>query len=394
VRQASRLKRVLSAAAVAVGISTLPALAHGQLAPRANQTFLILPPVPAKGADSAFAVQLGDAIRKRVEGKLRLKLNVVKKEKMAEALSNSGFGADAILDENGASQLARFMNVDGYMTSHLDKTSNGLLLHLRLVDGRRSGMSGWVTVQAPATATIDNVGELVADSVDQQTKAAEQARECLDRRDKQDYGSARERADRGFKLAPNHPATAMCVSSIFDARKYPPDSQIAILKRAVAGDSLLTRAWDGLVRQFQQKGDTVSWADAMIHRLAIDLTDMRKRLAAAELLFRLKQYSHAAELLDEGLDRAPGDPQATATKLRICFEGQLWGCAGQAMAQRYESDTAVRGDSLILKQMLATGQAVNDTNQVRDWSRLSARAKKYYQTQPDKAARRRGSRRT
>jgi tetratricopeptide (TPR) repeat protein len=85
------------------------------------------------------------------------------------------------------------------------------------------------------------------------------------------------------------------------------------------------------------------------------------------------------------MDRAPGDPQASAMKLRICFEGQLWACAGQAMAQRYETDTAVRGDSLILKQMLATAQAVNDTSQAKDWATLSPRAKKYYQTQADKA---------
>ncbi|MBI4501048.1 MAG: hypothetical protein HY700_07795 [Gemmatimonadetes bacterium] len=386
-RQASQINRALAMVVLVGGASILPAAASAQLAvPRSNQTFLILPPVPAKATDSATAVQLGDAIRKKVEGKLRLKLNVVKKEKMAEALSNSGFGADAILDEYGACQLARFMNVDAYMSGRLDKDGTAPVLQLRLVDARRSGLSGWITVQTPAGSSPEQVADIVADSVDQQTKAAEQSRECLDRRDKQDYGSARERAERAFRLYPNHPSAAMCVSTIFDARKYPPDSQVVILKKAVAGDSLLAKAWDGLVRQYQQKGDTAAWADAVIHSLAIDPTDMRKRLAAAELLFRLKQYPRSVELLDEGLERAPGEPQAISMRLRVCFEGQMWGCASEAMAQRYESDSVVRADSLFLKQLLAAAGATNDSTQVKDWGTLNPRAKKYFQTQPDKAA--------
>ena len=55
------------------------------------------------------------------------------------------------------------------------------------------------------------------------------------------------------------------------------------------------------------------------------------RLAAAELLFRVKKNLQAVELLDEGLARSPGEPQATQMKLRICFEGQMWACAADAM---------------------------------------------------------------
>jgi tetratricopeptide (TPR) repeat protein len=356
-----------------------PAFAFGQAAPQ-TQSFLVLAPVPKNAGDSAYATQLGDAMRKKVDGKLRLKLRVITKENITKALESSGFPPNAILDENGASQLARFMNVDSYMTGRVDKGAG--TLSLRLVDNRRSGMSGWINIKGAPEQIVDMVG----DSVDQQVKAAEQTRECLERRDKQEYGSAKERADRAFRLYPNHPATAMCVSSIYDAMKAPADSQIAILKKAVTGDSLLTRAWDGLVRQYQAKGDTAAWADAVIHSLSIDPTDMRKRLAATELLFRLKRNQQAAELVDEGLERAPGDPQATAMKLRICFEGQMWACAVQGMAAKYESDSAVRSDSLYLRQLLAAAQATNDPAKIQNYSQLSDKGKKYYQLTPDTAA--------
>ena len=384
-RQASVLNRTSPILALSVGALLLPAAARGQLAAPATQTVLVLPPMPGKGADSAFAIQLGDAIRKRMDGKLRLKLRVVTKEKMSEALGSSGFSPDAILDENGASQLARFVNVDAYITGRVDRNSNPKV-RLRLVDNRHSGLSGWLTVQAGAGQTLDDLVNMIVDSVDQQVKAAEQARDCLERRDKQEYGSALDRASRAFRIYPNHPATAMCVSTIYDATKAPPDSQIAILKRAVAGDSLLTRAWEGLARQYQLKADSAAWADAVIHGLAIDPTDMRKRLAAAALLYQIKQYPRAVGLIDEGLDRNPGDATSLQLKSRACFEGQMWHCAVEAMGQRFEADSAVRGDSLYLRQLLAAAQATNDSNGVKNWARLDAKAKTYYQLQPDRAA--------
>ncbi len=385
-RTASLINRAVPVLALMAGSAIVPALASAQLAvQRSTESFLILPPVPAVPADSAYAIQLGDAMRKKIDGKLRLKLNVVKKEKIAEALNSSGFPPNAILDDNGASQLARFMNVDSYMTGLLERNAGAPVLRLRLVDARRSGLSGWMKVRGVA-GPPDALVDAVADSVDQEVKAAERARECLERRDKQEYGSAQDRADKAFLLYPNHPSTAMCLSSVYEARKAPADSQIAVLRKAVAGDSLLNKGWDGLIRQYQAKGDTAAWADAVIHSLAIDPTDMRKRLAAGELLFRLKKHREAVELLDEGLDRAPGDPQSTQMRLRVCFEGQMWGCALHAMGARYETDSAMRNDSLFMKQLLATGGATNDPNAVQNFGQLGDRAKKYYQFAPDTAA--------
>src|SRR5262245_49584975 len=164
----SMLRALLFAALAGI----LPTAAGAQLAVQtANVSFLVLPPVPATAKDSAYAIQLGDAIRKKVDGKLRLKLRVITKEKIAEALASSGFAPDAILDDNGATQLARFMNVDGYMWGNLERTGGAPNLHLRLVDNRRSGLSGWFNVKGPGR-DIDDYANMVADSVDNQVKAA------------------------------------------------------------------------------------------------------------------------------------------------------------------------------------------------------------------------------
>ena len=136
--------------AVAAGAFFLPGAAQGQLAvQRSTETVLVLPPIPKNSADSTFAVQVGDAVRKKLDGKLRLKLRIVDKAKMGEALASSGFPVDAILDDNGASQLARFINVDAYLTGLVERNSTTPRLSLRLVDNRRSGLSGWIRVSLP-----------------------------------------------------------------------------------------------------------------------------------------------------------------------------------------------------------------------------------------------------
>ncbi len=386
-RLASSSYRAVYVLALAAGTAMVPAPVAAQLAvQRSSESFLVLPPMPATPGDTAFAIQLGDAIRKKVDGKLRLKLNVVKKEKIVEALSSSGFPPDAILDENGATQLARFMNVDSYVHGSVTRSGGNPVLHLRLVDSRSSGLSGWIHLNAAAGLTADKIAEAVADSVDLQVKAAEKARECLERRDKKEYGSAQDRAAKAFAIYPNHPSTAMCLANIFETMKAPADSQISALRKAVKGDSLHAQAWDRLGRQYQAKGDTAAWAATMIQTLALDPTDMRKRMAAAELQFRIKKSQEAVALLDEGLERAPGDPAATATKLRYCFEGQMWGCSLTAMEARYETDTVAQKDSMAMKQLLATAGATNDPNAVPGFAQLPDAQKKYYQLQANSAA--------
>jgi tetratricopeptide (TPR) repeat protein len=363
-----------------------PMTAQGQLAMQpSNVSVLVLPPVPGPSVDTAFAIQVGDAVRKRLEGKMRLKLRVVNKEKIAEALSSSGFSPDAILDDNGAQQLARFMNVDAYITGHVER--NGVPnLTLRLVDNRRSGLSGWLTVKGEAGRDVENFANVVVDSLDNQVKAAEQARECMERRDKQEFGSAQERADRAFRMYPNHPSAAMCLVSIYEARRMAPDSQIVMLKRALSGDSMLARAHESLARQYQAKGDTLAWAESFVRMLEANPTDMTRRLAAAELLGVVKRHARAVELLEEGLRRNPGDEQAAAGRARWCFEGQLWGCAADALGDQYEANAQLQADSMYLMQLLAVTQFTNDPATIPGWDTIPAAHKAYYRTAPDSVA--------
>lgn len=370
---------------VVAGAAVLaPPAVQGQLATQpANVSTLVLPPVPAIPGDSTYAVQIGDAIRKRIEAKLRLKLRVITKEKMAEALASSGFPPDAILDENSAQQLARFMNVDSYISGEMTRNSETPTLKLRLVNNRRSGLSGWVTVKGVAGKDLDDFAAQVADSIDVQVKAAEQARECLDRRDRKDYGSAEERATRAYRIAPNHPEASLCLAAILELKKASVDSQIAVYRRAAAGDPMLSRAWDGIARLAQQKGDTALWAEALINNLAGNPTDMRMRLAAVELLYRMKQYVRSVEVVDEGLQRSPGDNGAISFKARSCFDGQLWACAVETHAERYEAETAVQNDSLYILKVIVAASAQNDSATL---AAAPASVKRYYRLTPDNAA--------
>ena len=47
-------------------------------------------------------------------------------------------------------------------------------------------------------AKLEDLGNIVVDSLENQIKASEHTRDCQERRDKQELGSARDRAERAF----------------------------------------------------------------------------------------------------------------------------------------------------------------------------------------------------
>jgi tetratricopeptide (TPR) repeat protein len=352
--------------AVAAGTGSLPVVVHAQLAAPRVQTVLVLTPLPSTPDDSAFAVGLGDAIRKRLDGKMRLKLRVIDKKKISEALVNSGFTADALLDANGAEQLAKFINTDAYITGSF-KRNSAPVIALRLVDERRSGLSGWVTVNGPGGATAEDLAEIVVDSLDTAVKAAEHARDCQDRRDKQELGSARDRAERAFGVMPSHPGAAMCAAQVFETTKQV-DSVVAMLEKAVAGDSLWGRAWDMLGRYYQQANDTLKAAEAFGRNLATNPTDTRLRLQVVALYYQAKKFDIAQQLLEEGLNRNPGELQFLQPLERICLDAKNWPCALKTIAAEFEADPALAQDTLFFAKVIGVSQAVPDTQAMVHWT--------------------------
>lgn len=361
----------------------LPLELAGQRQPTPTERFLILAPIPEDPGDSVFAVQLGDELRSRVEGKARRRLTVISKDRIGEALEASGFSRDAILDRSAAEQLARFLQADAYTVGHVTRNS-GVQVSLRLIDLRRSGLAGWIHYRGDPTTAPRQAAEAMAGEMDKHLRAAEHTRECYERRDRRDFNGAKERARRAFADVPNHPQAALCMAVVYEVERAPADSQIAVLEMAVKGDSLNGRAWDMLGRAYQQLAasrsdpqqalqDSLRAAEAFAKQLLADPNDNRLRTGIAALFITLRQHGRARQLLDEGLQRTPGDLTMLQLKARACEEGELWPCLVDALAAQYDLDTSLVGNVEFYGKIFGAAQSANDTAAMLKWSEEAVR---------------------
>src|SRR5258707_3448749 len=96
----------------------------------------------AAPADSATSIALADAVRDRVNALVKSKVMVVPKAKLCEALAQSGFPCNGLLDDSQAKQLARFLQVHAYVTGSFVKSGATLQADVQMIDIGSSGIAG------------------------------------------------------------------------------------------------------------------------------------------------------------------------------------------------------------------------------------------------------------
>ena len=359
-------RRLVMPALVAGGMALAPATLASQ-ARNATERILVLPPTPADPADTTFAVTLARELRDRMDAKYRFSFRIIPTSVICEALEASGFGCGVVPPAN-ASALARFLQASGYVLGWLERGQDSLIVHLRMVDQGRSGLSGWLTVRVPASQNAGDVARRLADGLQDHVDAADRARQCVERRERSDFRGAHQRADQAFEKVPNHPSAAMCLALAAEATQQPVDSLVKYLRIATDGDSLNARAWETLGRRLREQGDTLGALSAFIRQLQAEPNDMQLRLGVAAGLITQGDYQRAVALLDEALAQNPAELQALRLKERACLDGSLWHCALEALQGQYDVDSALVGDSIFYAKAFGAAQSASDTAAMLHWS--------------------------
>ncbi len=359
---------------VVVGLGCIAAAAPAQQSYQPPAIKLLVLPLMAKTpTDSAMSVAVMDAARDKLGGMARSKVQVIPKPKLCEALKASDYPCDVLLDETQASQLARFLTVNAYTTGTLERSNGALGATIRVRDIGSSGMAALVSVSSPNPGTAASLGEGIANRLNNVVKAAEQARECVEARQKSQFPKALDAARKALVIEPNLPAAQMCVATVYEAQHMPLDSQLVAYQRASKGDSLNATAWENIAHIYQQKGDTLKAIDALTHELAGEPQNVQLRLGIVELLRQQHQYERGKALLDDWLSRNPADQRVEDFRLRICIEGGLSRCALDGFVRQYTADSSKGADSTFLKATLGAAQLVADTQQLLFFSHVAAR---------------------
>ncbi|MGH7607970.1 MAG: tetratricopeptide repeat protein [Gemmatimonadales bacterium] len=346
-------------------------VASAQLAvSRVTEKMLVLP-FAAAPAESAASITLADALRERLAQSAKRWVQVIPKSKLCEALRASGFPCDGLLDDQQARQLARFLQVEAYVTGTLERESGALAAQVRSFDIQSSGMAAGFSVTDANPATPLALAEKIAERLTLVIRNSEHVRDCTQERQRGQFNRARDAAEEALENDPNSTGAHLCIATVYEAQRMPVDSIIAASERALRGDPLNATAWENIARGYQQKGDTVKMIEAFTHQLEGDQRNTGRRLAIAQLLRQLRQYQKAVDLIDAGLAIMPGEPQLIELKTRICIEGSLYRCALDGLMAQAQNDSSVLADTTFLKPAIGAAQQVADTQALL---RLSAAA--------------------
>src|SRR5207244_7234435 len=148
---------------------------------------LLILPFMASSADSATSIALADAIRDRVNALVKSKVMVVPKAKLCEALSQSGFPCNGLLDDQQAKQLARFLQVHAYITGTFAKNGANLTADVQMIDIGSSGISGRFTATNGSPGTAQALAETIAQNIATTLLVSEHVGTCADARRKREF---------------------------------------------------------------------------------------------------------------------------------------------------------------------------------------------------------------
>jgi tetratricopeptide (TPR) repeat protein len=330
-------------------------------APQQPSERLLILPFQASSADSAASIALSDAVRDRVNALVKNKVMVVPKAKLCEALAQSGFPCNGLLDDQQARQLARFLQVHAYITGSLEKKGSSLTAIVEMFDIGSSGIAGRFPATNGNPGTTAALAETIAQQIATTVRISEPIRNCNDERRKGQFGRARSEAQKALAIDPNSAGAYLCIATIFEATRAPVDSVIAAAKLALKGDPCNGTAWEKIASGYQQKNDTVQAAEAYINQLCGEPRNTQKRLGVAQLLRQMKRHERAVQVLDDGLKYQPGEPQLLDMKLTICTESSNFRCASDVWVAKFIHDTASGGDTTFLKPAIGAAQQVSDT---------------------------------
>src|SRR2546427_145640 len=312
----------------------------------------------ASAADSATSIALSDAVRTRVTQLVKSKVSVIPKPKLCEALGQSGFACDVLMDDQQARKLARFLQVHAYVTGSFAKNGTNLTADVQMIDIASSGIAGRFTASNGNPGTAAALAETIAQRIATTVRLSEGIRNCNEERKKGQFGRARAEVQKALAIDPNSTGAYLCIATIFEATRQPVDSVIAAAKLALKGDSCNGTAWEKIASGYQQKNDSVQAAEAYISQLCGEPRNTQKRLQIAQLLRQMKKGDRAIDVLNAGLKLTPGDAQMLDMKLTVCNEVSNFRCALDVWVAKFDHDTAVR-DAAAANPLKADTAALN-----------------------------------
>lgn len=329
---------------------------------------LVATPYTFTDADSVLAVEIGNAMRLRMERVAGTTYRVIPAKQMQSALEQYGYPLDALLPPTVARVLAQQLQARVMLTSLLGKSEAGAYSVTARLAGLNDDAGNVVVItQAPGQGA-KAFGEAIADRFTAAVKSADEAKACVDERATKPDKAATA-AQKAVAILPDNGLAQYCLFQLAVDRKAPAAEQVGFLQTAVKGDPQSLPAWTELAKIYEEQGDTTRLVDAFQRMLLAAPTNQPLREAAFKVFLRYGRPDAAVQAAKEGLALDP-----TNADLRDLLSNAYatlgdYPKAIEALAQTYV-DTPDRADSTFFLKITVFAAAQPDTTALLKWARL------------------------
>ncbi|MGH7658730.1 MAG: tetratricopeptide repeat protein, partial [Gemmatimonadales bacterium] len=325
---------------------------------------MVANPYAFVSSDSSAAVQIGSAMRERMDRIVGRDFSVITREQMNDALESFGYPADAILNPVVQRQFASTVGARTYLNSTLARTNGTVRLTSRLVG--LNDEAGRTVVVSGSAGNLASLGQQSAEQFEPTVDALEDARKCINLSASEPEEAA-DAARNALETDPLNGLAWYCLAEMAIKDSVPGDSIIALLENVVEGDSLSLNAWTLLAAQHEAAGDTAKVVAAFQEMIQIAPTNEELRKRAFQYFIQAGRTEAARAAVEEAIRTDPYNPDNYDLLSNVCIFESNYTCAVDALEQAYTIDST-KADSTFYMKITVTAAQQPDTTRLLKWA--------------------------
>ena len=326
-------------------------------------------PYVLRSADSATSVQIGAAVRIRMDRVANGVYTVMTREQMNSALVEYQYPKDAILTLPVQRQFASAVNARVLLSSTMARTQAGKLVVTARLAGLNDDAGTVVVVTQNDGQNPEGLGAAIADQFQSAIKTAKDAKACVDQRTT-DPRKADQAGHRALTNAPRNGLAYLCLALLAQDAHASPDSVINLLAKATEGDPQSLQSWALLARAHQASGDSAQLiADYQAMLKAAPSNEELRKEAFNEFL-RQNRTDAARQTVEEALKADEYNPDLYDLLSNVCVFENNFKCAVDALESLYAIDSTKADSSFFTKITVFAAQPSEapDTTRLIKWA--------------------------
>jgi tetratricopeptide (TPR) repeat protein len=321
-------------------------------------------PYVLRSSDSATSVQIGSAVRTRMERVANGTYNVVTREQMNTALTEYGYPKDAILQLPVQRQFASSVNARVLLASQMAQTAAGRVTVTARLVGLNDDAGTVVVATRSEGQTLDAFGTTLADQLQTVIKAAKDAKACVDQRTT-DVKKAETSARRALTANPKNGLANLCLAQLAIDRKAPSDSIIGLLNKTMEGDPMSLPALVLLAKEYQARSDTAHLVTTYQQMMVAAPTNDALRKEAMQFFLAANRTDAARKAAEDAIALDEYNPELYDLMSNVCIFENNYKCAVDALEKLYAIDSTKADSNFYMKIAAVASQPAENPDTVR-----------------------------